>query len=472
MKNIKFNLLLNTVALLLIAFCLLSSCGLVGSGGNLFGTQGSQVNSNAGNGVAPKLKSRIEANPRLAGKDCEDLPSCKETCKDIYEEKDSLETCYSLKVGRASELEDVFVALFNASKNELEDIDADHLEKYLEIGLDGFLEKLIPKIERITSDTTKYGKLKSILDWIAKEDTMAGVLETEDGDNEILEGLILAHCDIDSNHKCANQEIDTIDEGALPIEGELHCQIEINWTAHTNRGSMRILPTTHQNSCSNPAANKQYCPRLDQLPAPINSNSKFYSIRYDNSKVSSSGLSARFVLEGSTVPGQVPSNTKSVVFDYDNGNIFVCHGQNHTQATDAPSNACMPNSGSYSTQTVNSSFPCYTLKHKKLAEVDEEEKELFIALAGAGKVFFEKSADEGEESAFALGHDLLNKACNAGSSASKSQCKASFYCFLQGSIANSELTNSDWFDNKSVKDKLGEEVDLKGCTYGTTFTAL
>ena len=459
MKNIKFYLLLNTVALLLIAFCLLSSCGLVGSGGNLFGTQGSQVNSNAGNGVAPKLKSRIEANPRLAGKDCEDLPSCKETCKDIYEEKDSLETCYSLKVGRASELEDVFVALFNASKNELEDIDADHLEKYLEIGLDGFLEKLIPKIERITSDTTKYGKLKSILDWIAKEDTMAGVLETEDGDNEILEGLILAHCDIDSNHKCANTNSDA-DSAVVNLPAQL-CQLKLTQLD----APPIVFPSSPNRTCELIDHAYRTCPET-----ATSQEISIYAIGDENFSLSNnlevtSGTQTFSGYDTDHTDGNNAPAT-GVVFDYSSQNLFYC-------SVTINSTSASPSCGNHPLSSAPPIKSCTTLTHKKLAEVDEEEKELFIALAGAGQVFFEKSADEGEESAFALGHDLLNKACNAGSSTSKSQCKASFYCFLQGSISSWTQTEIDkWFDNKSVKDKLGEEVDLKGCTYGTTFTAL
>ena len=471
MKNIKFYFLICIGALLLIPVCLLSSCGLVGQNGNRLGRQDSGAVSNAGDGATPQLKSRIEANPRLAKKKCEDYDSCEDTCKKIYEEKDSRDTCYNLSVGRASELEEVYVVLLNAKEDKLEDIDTDHLEKYLEVGLDGVLEKVIPQIEEQSSQ--RANRLKNLLQWIVEEDTVVSVLKSEDRDNAILEGLILAHCNINSDHKCANSS----DVVELHTHNNLQCQIEFTWKAGGRSSSIRMIPNLDGTTV---VSLKQYFPNPNELST--NSISSGYVIRYTATDApNNDSVLMRYFRDGSGI--NTPLIPQPVILDYNNGDIYICNQGTavnsrfqpaiykpaNNNANEAP-NTCTPSSGIYGGEDVSDAKPCASLT-KKLAEVEEEEKELFIALAGAGQVFFEKSADEDEEEAFALGHDLLNKACNAGSSTSKSQCKASFYCFLWGSGANS-LTQA-WFDKADVKEALlDEEVDLKACNYGTTFTAL
>ncbi len=455
--------IINLLGLLLISVWFFSSCGLVGVGNNIFGQDSGGV-SNAGDGAVPKLRSRLEANPSLAGEDCEGNNSCEETCRDIYEERDNYKDCYNLSIGRVSELEDLFFDLLSGDSKKLKDIDDDHFEKYLEIGTSGFLDKLIPKIKR---ESHPYDRFKNILAWIVEEErAVVPVLKEEDQDNEILEALIMAHCDLDGNHKCQNTNIGI---GALPVKGDLHCQLDIDWSNRQGgRGTLSLShdPATARNTCSNSPAGRghQYCPRSDNTPVPIP-----YAVRYEDAHVTS--VSSRFITPGSNPPeGSRPSSndigTQPVILDYDNGNIYVCHAKTYDSSNDAP-NMCSTSHHTLGTHPISASIPCTTLTHKKLGEVEENEKQLFVALAGAGEVFFEEAASRSKEEAFALGHALLSKACSEGSDTSRAQCKASFYCFLQGSGATTlDDGTGNWFNKSSVQDALLDEVvNLKGCAY-------
>ena len=427
MKTQRFPFYFVLLGLLFMSFAFLSSCGLVGAGNNIFGQDSGGV-SNAGDGAVPKLRSRIEANPSLAGEDCEGNTSCEDTCKDIYEEKDSYKNCYKLSIGRASELEDVFFALLSGDSDELEDIDDDHLEKYLEVGTDGFLNKLIPRIQRKSNG---YERLKNILTWIVEEErAVVPVLKSEDQDNEILEGLILAHCNVDSStHKCQNTGSDVM---YLPAQ---LCQLKV-----TNVGDKTSFPNANAfpsgRNCKHAANNAGSGD--DTHTCPETSTSGDTSIWHPNGANIS-------VIQGQTTV----NNDAGIAFDYDSQSLFYCSKSVTTSAT-------THNCG---TKAVSTNDPCTTLTHKKLAEVEEDEQDLFIALAGAGEVFFDKSADSNKEEAFALGHALLNKACDVNDDTSKKQCKASFYCYLDGE------SDSSWFNKKSVKDILGETIELQDCAY-------
>ena len=271
----------------------LSSCGFIGVGGPNFVEQGSEVGG-PGDGDTPRLSSRLRNNPGLADRDCEENDRCKETCRYIYEEPDSYKECYELTIEIVVRLEEVFHALFEADTEDLEDIDEDDLEDYLEIGLDGWKDKVVSKQKLDTDDRDE--KFANVLEWIwRQENKMVSVLQREDRRNDILKELFLGHCDLST-----------------------------------------------------------------ASPPPACGNG---------------------------------SPSGSSLFDYTAGTV------------------------SYGGTLV--------------ARIeDRENKELFLALIAGGKVFFEGAAGDLRFEAFALGNDLVEKACTHRSSTSVDQCIAAFYCYL------------------------------------------
>ena len=286
----------------------LSSCGFIGVGGPNFVEQGSEVGG-PGDGDTPRLASRLRNNPGLADRDCEENDRCKETCRYIYEESDSYRECYELTIEIVVRLEEVFHALFEADLEDLEDIDEDDLEDYLEIGLDGWKDKVIGKQKLNTADRNE--KFASVLGWIwSQENKMVSVLQREDRSNDILKELFLGHCD---------------------------------------------LSTTSPPACGSHGS-----------PSP------------------SGGL---------------------LEFDYATGSV------------------------SYGESGVD---------RISVARIeDRENKELFLALIAGGEVFFEGAAGDRRFEAFALGNDLVEKACTHRSSTSVDQCIAAFYCYLSSSSVSS-----------------------------------
>ena len=421
MKNVNFYLFC-VLGLVTLPLCFFNSCGLVGSGGNFSGQQNSGV-SNAGNGATPQLRNRIQNNPALSGKDCEGHSSCEDTCDDIYEERDSRKTCYNLSINRVADLEDIFYAFINWSTDELaddlEDIDEDHFKKYLEIGLDGFVEKLVPRIKR---GNKVYEKIKNILQEyiIEEEKTVVPVLESADPNNEVLKALMLAHCDLDSNdHQCNSNNRDN-DNPTVRISAQL-CQLKVS-----SNNKPTVKPSG--NECSGRTLN-WLCPGT-----PTSSD---VEVCYP----SSSTVNIKTGLPDSLTPNISDNDEKYVVFDYDNPSVYYCK-------TESASCSDSNNTGK-------------TLTHTKIANIEDDEADLFVALVGAGEVFFDHSAKGGKVEAFSLGHALLNQACEGN----RDQCIKLFYRYLKDN--NSNNIENIWFNNSKVKEKLGETICIPSqtCAY-------
>ncbi len=276
---------------------LLSSCGFMNAGGPNFVEQGSELGG-PGDGDTPRLASRLRDNPDIADRECEESDRCQETCRYIYEDPDSYKECYELTIEQVVRLEEVFHALFEADLDDLEDIDEDDLENYLDIGLDGWKDKVIGK-QKLNDDRDE--KFENILNWIwSQENKMVSVLQREDRRNELLKELFLGHCDWDGTDSCNN---------------------------------------------SNPGT---------------------------------------------------PASTSSLTFTYATGQL------------------------SYNSVIVANIH-------------DRENKELFLALVAGGEAFFEGAAGDRRFGAFALGNDLVEKACTNRNDKSVHQCIAAFYCYLRDS---------------------------------------
>ena len=448
----RFNLIFFISSLVVLCY----SCGFANQAGqNAFKIAS---RSGAGDGETPTLKSRILDNPQLAEEDCEDNDRCKETCGDMYPDRDSRKDCYSLNIQQVSNIENVFYALVNADSEELKDIDADHLEDYLKIGLDSWLERVIEK------QSGKYPRFSNILKWIVTEEKdVIPLLEREDSQNEILEQIVLNYCDVKEDGRCEyDKSANPHEESPTPNHNNFptgSCALKITGTKPGNDD--RFPPTP---DCS---SSPYYCPIL--------SSSHFadYSI-FHVTDDTESGVFA----EGERKFDY--SNKKSgVVFDYANaGGLYYCS----RPSTQPPGNC--PDVTPDNTKT------CTTLTHKKLAEIeDDDNKKLFMSLVGVGRVFFNHAAENTKPSAFALGHKLLEKACDNRDRDSLIQCMSVFYCWLNAHNKEHEnklvddddhkdiasgATEKSFLENNDIKAKIDLRVtDLEQCDYSSnSFTKL
>ena len=217
MKLKLFILLAGLFNIVLISLFFFSSCGFIGAGGGStsFFEDSRVSDANPGDGDTPRLSSRLKSDSDLGDESCEDNNRCKEACRNIYERVSSYKECYRFNIEKVSLIEDVFYALLEADEEELEDIEEEDLETYINTGIDGWRDKVISKqiknseeeVAEGASDEEKradlYTKLKDTLEWIIEqEQKVVPVLEEQDRDNEILEKIILEHCNVDSSYYC------------------------------------------------------------------------------------------------------------------------------------------------------------------------------------------------------------------------------------------------------------------------------
>lgn len=201
-SGLIFSSLIGFFCFTFVSVFLLSSCGLAGGGSGFF-EPSSVSGSGPGDGETPRLASRLQDDPDIADKECEDSESCQETCRYIYEDSDSYKDCYELTIKQVVVREEVFHALLGADTDELEDIEEDDLEDYLETGLDGWRDKVV---EKQTARDDRDERFRNILRWIVdQENKVVSILQKEDRDNEILREIFLAYCHL-GNDQCGNSE--------------------------------------------------------------------------------------------------------------------------------------------------------------------------------------------------------------------------------------------------------------------------
>ena len=215
MKLKLFILSAGLFNIILISLFFFSSCGFVGSGGSTKFFEDSQSSdANPGDGDTPRLSSRLEEDSDLGDEPCEDNNRCEEACRDIYEDVDSYKDCYRFNIEKVSRIEDAFYTLLDAKMKELEYIEEEDLETYINTGLDGWRDKVISKQTENSAEKTDltepeerrkdlYVKLDTTLKWIIQQaPKVVPILEEQDRDNEILEKIILEYCNIDSSYHC------------------------------------------------------------------------------------------------------------------------------------------------------------------------------------------------------------------------------------------------------------------------------
>ena len=430
-----------SVVTLTITF-LFSSCGFVAGGGSSNFQIASQ---NTGpDGEAPKLAPRLQQNPKLADEDCSDNDRCKETCKDIYPESSSYKDCYDLNIQQVSDIEEVYYAILKADKDDLEDIEVDHLKNYLKIGLDSWRDRVIEK------QAEKYDRFNNILEWIVDDEKdVVPILEREDSDSEILEGIVRGYCDIGGG---ANQDRNDLEpklkckntESKNPANKEQAYQYYSSSSSSSNQN----FPVPRYYSSSTPKENCyiNIAPRDNRQPNAGNPIPDL-SIGHNAGAIITVRAERRqFRYDSSNKDAR-----DGIILSYSSGSLYYCYLDPLPTLT--------------STET--------TLHHKKLASIDDDDnKDLFLSLIGAGEVLFYDAADDSAISAFALGHKVLEKACEDSNDTSVEQCIKVFYCWLNSHL-NADADNNDdevknIINNEKFEEKTGMKIDLDNeCDYGT-----
>jgi len=193
------SLILNCLSIFLSFTFFLSSCGFGGRSGDTTFRQASA--GNPGDGATPQLSQRISIDPNLSDLDCEDNKRCEETCRSIYNHANSSTECQDLTIGEVASIENVFYALLDGDEDTLREIEPEDLSNYLEIGLDGWRDKIISQ-QKTKENREK--RIKNTLRWaVDRKRTIISILEREDPKSEILEQIFGAHCNLnDSINEC------------------------------------------------------------------------------------------------------------------------------------------------------------------------------------------------------------------------------------------------------------------------------
>ena len=445
-KVLEVTLFMGAVCALVGIFLLFfSSCGFISAGGVSGGARYDSQTGNPGDGDTPVLSSRLRNNPELADKECDDNNRCKEACRTMYEDSDSYKGCYNLTIEQVSDIEEVFYALVSGDTEELEDIDTDHLEDYLKLGVDGWRDKVIAKQDSLTNNNEKYERWANTLTWIVDQaKDVVPALEVEDQDNEILQEIILEYCNISPLHRCQNDGSDgsiNKDDNDLPFGS---CQLRL-----TNMPNAPTYPASH--GCNDSVSNTYTCPKTQSYAS--------YSVYHTNSGANT------FLLTGGVPTASSSSSSGSGgVFSNTEHKFFYCSYSTDTDP--ATPNNC----GSDSSSPPVPNLPCITLEYKQIFEVDEDNKKLLFSLFGAGEVFFEHSAEDRRYSAFALGHALLKQACAVNDSVSEKQCVRAFYCWVRDhSFLNSagKTRFVNFVESNDLAEVTGDSrINLNDCAFG------
>ena len=118
------------------------------------------------------------------GDSCEDEKSnheCYDLCRTMYRRADDKEECAELTPENVEAVYDVWTALETGRLSNLEGIDEEHLDWFVNVSIAGF-DSLIREYKR--------SEAEDVLIWIAENEAVAEVMRDEDDDFETLEELL------------------------------------------------------------------------------------------------------------------------------------------------------------------------------------------------------------------------------------------------------------------------------------------
>ena len=126
-------------------------------------------------------REEINRRKRYSGPKCEGDEDCEEICKDIYNRRSVREDCIELSAEQVDKLDEIYEAFENPSDDDLEEIDPEDFELFVEIDLRP-LDTLIGKLSS--------SEAKRVLAWIADDEAIAEVFQEEDDDYDLLKELL------------------------------------------------------------------------------------------------------------------------------------------------------------------------------------------------------------------------------------------------------------------------------------------
>ena len=170
---------------------------------------------------------------------CSDRDSCQDICDDLFSYTTERYNCYELSSDEVNTISKVSDELEHReiNSNELEDLDADDVRAYLEIGMDSFIDLIKGEAvgddakennapqwgERVSAPSSNRRNSAKILVWIAENEDIAEVILEQDRNFEL--GLELFQAvgvsainpstwEVSSGlHVCLNASTSTVDHG-------------------------------------------------------------------------------------------------------------------------------------------------------------------------------------------------------------------------------------------------------------------
>ena len=170
---------------------------------------------------------------RRRGENCEDERSgheCYDLCKKMYRRGEDKEECTELTPDNIEAMYDVWLALKSGRLNNLESIELDPLDWFLNTSIAGF-DSLIREYSK--------SEAEDVLIWIAENDDAAEIIADEDTDFETLEELlsIVDRFDLSSVESPFIKEIDrkTLFEYAINTGNDIAMDYFLDYFFQTHR---------------------------------------------------------------------------------------------------------------------------------------------------------------------------------------------------------------------------------------------
>ena len=121
---------------------------------------------------------------RRDSRSCSSRDSCQDICDDMFEYTTERYNCYELTSGEVNTVSRVWDEFSNdnVESSELEDLDPDDVKAYLDIGFESFVDLVAGKEvgEKQWDSDDMSANSQKILQWIAEESDIAGVILEQD----------------------------------------------------------------------------------------------------------------------------------------------------------------------------------------------------------------------------------------------------------------------------------------------------
>ena len=127
-------------------------------------------------------RSALErSRSRYSGTSCERSRQCEDLCQDIYSRRSVKEDCLVLAEDQVEEIWEIYKILKNPKEDDLEDIDPEDFEIFVEIDLQ--------PLDTLIGDFSN-AETKKVLTWMIRDPDIIEIFQDEDDEYNLLEELL------------------------------------------------------------------------------------------------------------------------------------------------------------------------------------------------------------------------------------------------------------------------------------------